>query len=432
MCALSLRDLSIEARQRLAHAVYDFFAGGSDDEITLQANETAFGRIGLLPRILRGSTGCPLDVELPGGCASMPILIAPTAFHRLAHPDGECATARAAAAAGVVMIVSMASTTAVEAIAEAADEVALALAPQLWLQLFIQPDLAFTEALVRRAEAAGCTALVVSVDVPVFGSREQELRTDLLDLPQALCCELMRTANGDVRPIELSAELGWRHLDWLRGITSLPIVIKGVVHPADAELAVTRGIDAIIVSNHGGRQLDTMPAAIELLPAITGAVGGRVPVLMDGGVRRGTDVVKALALGARAIGIGRPVLWGLAVDGEQGVAHVLALLRSELERALTLCGCGCRRASVVSRGSSLRHVRHGERPNCQPITWTRSSTLVHRLAAVSTMSASSTTPTASTRASGRRSDLCLERSSAAATATSSSIVLVGPNRWRII
>ena len=339
MSAFSLRDLEHEARRRLDSAVYDFFAGGAGDEVTLRSNEAAFGRIGLLPRVLRGVAERSLDVELLGCRTRMPVLIAPTAFHRLAHPSGESATARAAAANGVIMTVSMASTTPIEDIAKAVAEVKAPVEPQLWLQLYLQPDLEFTKALVRRAETAGCTALVVSVDSPVFGRRERDLRNGFLDLPDGLHCELMRSADGTVRPIEFVPELGWEHLDWLRSVTRLPIVIKGLAHPADALLAVERGVGAIVVSNHGGRQLDTVPAAVELLPEIASAVNGQIPVLLDGGVRRGTDVVKALALGATAVGIGRPVLWALTVGGERGVAQMLDLLRGELDRAMALCGC---------------------------------------------------------------------------------------------
>jgi 4-hydroxymandelate oxidase len=339
MSALSLRDIEAEARRRLDSAVYDFFAGGAGEEVTVRSNEAAFARIGLLPRVLRGVAERTLDSELLGCRTRMPIIIAPTAFHRLAHPCGESATARAAAASGVIMVVSMASTTPIEDIAKAAAEAQAPVEPQLWLQLYVQPDLEFTEALVRRAEEAGCTALVVTVDSPVFGRRERDLRNGFVDLPDGLHCELMRSAGGPVRRIEFFAELGWRHLGWLRRITRLPIVIKGVTHPADALLAVERGVDAIVVSNHGGRQLDTVPASIELLPAIADAVGGRIPVLLDGGVRRGTDVIKALALGASAVGIGRPVLWGLTVGGERGVHQTLDLLRGELDRAMALCGC---------------------------------------------------------------------------------------------
>jgi len=183
--------------------------------------------------------------------------------------------------------------------------------------------------------------VVVSVDSPVFGYRERDLRNGFLDLPGGLVCENMRDPDDPekVRSIEFAPDLTWESIEWLRTRTELPVVLKGVAHPGDAELAIAHGADAIIVSNHGGRQLDTQPAAIKLLPPIAEAVAGRVPVLLDGGVRRGTDVVKAMALGATAVGIGRPVLWGLAVDGETGVRDVLEILTAELVRALTLCGC---------------------------------------------------------------------------------------------
>lgn len=326
MESLSLREIEDEARRCLDSAVYDFFAGGAEDEVTVRANEAAFARIGLVPRVLRGSRTRELAVTLLGRRAALPVAVAPTAFHRLAHPDGELATARAAAKAGVIMIVSMASTEAIEEIAETGGD--------LWFQLYVQPDLGFTEQLVRRAEAVGCAALVVSVDSPVFGRRERDLRNGFFDLPPGMAC-----AHMDGRAIAFRSDLSWDHIDWLRSVTTLPIVLKGVVHPEDARLAVDHGIDALAVSNHGGRQLDTVPATIEVLPQVAEAVGGAVPLLLDGGVRRGTDVLKALALGADAVAIGRPVLWGLAVDGEDGVARVLGMLRAEFDQALALCGC---------------------------------------------------------------------------------------------
>jgi len=331
---VSPRDLEAEARRRLDPAVYDFYAGGAGDEVTLRANETAFARISLVPRVLTGHRARDLGVDLLGSRADLPVLVAPTAFHRLAHPEGELATAQAVAKAGSIMIVSMASTVAIE-------QVAAAGAP-LWFQLYIQPDLAFTEAIVRRAEGAGCAALVVSVDSPVFGRRERDVRNGFRELPPGMCCENLRDPadGGQPRRISFSPDLSWADIRWLRERTALPIVLKGIAHPDDARLAVDDGADAIIVSNHGGRQLDTMPAAIELLPPIAAAVGGRVPLLLDGGIRRGTDVVKALALGAAAVAVGRPVLWGLAVAGAHGVLQVLQTLQSELDSTLALCGCG--------------------------------------------------------------------------------------------
>lgn len=341
---LSLREMEALARRALDPAVYDFYAGGADDEATVRANEAAYQRIQLLPRVLRGIGERRLHTELVGSRSSMPVLLAPTAFHRLAHAEGELATARAAAKAGTIMIVSMASTVAIEEVALAAqatprppDERHAKTAPpagSVWFQLYLQPDLGFTRSLIERAEAAGCSAIVLTVDSPVFGRRERDIRNAFHDLPPGLSCPNMAG-----RAIAFWSDASWEHLDWLRSATDLPLVIKGITHPDDATLAVSHGADAVLVSNHGGRQLDTVPASIDLLPRISDALAGAVPLLVDGGIRRGTDVVKAIALGARAVAIGRPILWGLATDGEEGVQRVLDLLKAELERALALCGC---------------------------------------------------------------------------------------------
>jgi 4-hydroxymandelate oxidase len=333
--AHSLSDFEIEAKRRLDPVIFDFLAGGAAAELTVSQNLAAFGRIQLLPRVLRGGGEPDLGVNLLGERAALPVLIAPTAFHRLFDSEGERATVGAALDADTIMIVSMASTVAIEEIARAGD---FGARPKLWFQLNVQPDLGFTQSIVRRAEAAGCTALVVSVDAPVFGRRERDLRNGFTDLPEGLFCENMRES-GRVRPIEFLRELSWEHIEWLRRVTSLPLVLKGILHPDDARAAVSRGIDAIVVSNQGGRQLDTVPGTIELLPEIAEAVGERIPILLDGGVRRGTDVLKSLALGARAVAIGRPILWGLAAGGRHGAHRVLDLLRTEISLAMSLCGC---------------------------------------------------------------------------------------------
>jgi 4-hydroxymandelate oxidase len=329
---LTVRDFQESAREILDPVHYDYFAGGARDEITLAENEAAYGRISLLPRILRGAPAPNLAVDLLGTPASMPVFLSPTAFHLLAHPDGEAATARAAAAAGTVMTAAMASTVAVEKVAEAAGP--------LWFQLYLQPDLTFTESVIQRATKAGCRALVITVDSPTSGRHERDDRNDFHQLPDGLVCENMRDSDGVVRSVQMSPEFSWKHLHWLRTVTDLPIVLKGVLHPDDAELAVEHGAAAVLVSNHGGRQLDTTPASIRALPAIVRAVGGRIPVLLDGGIRRGSDVVKALALGAAAVGVGRPIVWGLTVDGQKGVSDVLEILRAELEHTLLMCGYG--------------------------------------------------------------------------------------------
>jgi 4-hydroxymandelate oxidase len=328
---VNLRDFEAAARARLDPVYYDYFASGAQDEITVAANEAAFRHRALVPRILRGCGPPRLDTTVLGLDASMPVLMAPTAFHRLACSEAEVATGRAAAAADVIMIAAMLSTVTIEEIAMTG--------AKLWFQLYIQPDLAFTESLVRRAEAAGCRALVVTVDSSALGRNERGDRNDFHDLPAGVYCANMGGA-GHVRQVVLSPEISWAHLDWLRATTKLPILLKGVLHPIDARLAVERGVDGLIVSNHGGRQLDTTPASLDRFPLIADAVDGQAALLLDGGVRRGTDVAKALALGAQAVAIGRPVLWGLAVAGEAGARQVLELLRSELTNALTLLGAG--------------------------------------------------------------------------------------------
>lgn len=328
----TLADVAAVARARLDPAHWDFFAGGAGDERAVRGNEEALARHRLVPRVLRGAGTRDLRTGLLGADLSMPVLVAPTAFHRLAHPDGEPATARAVAAAGTVMVVSMAATAPVEEIAASAGP------GRLWFQLYLQPDLAFTASAVRRAEAAGCRALVVTVDSPVFGHRERDLRNGFLDLPAGLACENMRDGGGRVRDIAMDATASWDRIGWLRTVTTLPIILKGVLHPADARLAVEHGVDGVFVSNHGGRQLDRAVATVDALPAIVDAVAGRLPVLLDGGIRRGTDVVTALALGACAVAVGRPVLWGLAAGGATGVRHVLELLRADLDRAMALVG----------------------------------------------------------------------------------------------
>jgi 4-hydroxymandelate oxidase len=327
------------AKELLDPVHYDFFAGGAGDEVALADNEDAFRRLALLPRILRDTTGGSTAVTLLGDTCDMPIFVSPTAFHRLAHSDGERATARATAAAGTILVTGMAATTPVADVTAEARKIRDD--PGVWFQLYLQPDPDVTAELVRRAERAGCTALVVTADSPVFGRRGRDDRNGFHDLPPGLYAENMRDLPGGagrVRPIEMSAAFTWEHLDRLRAGTDLPIVVKGVLHPEDARLALRHGVDAVLVSNHGGRQLDGAPATVDALPAVADAVRGRIPVLLDGGIRSGADAVMALALGATAVGVGRPVLWGLAAGGEEGVGEVLDMLRDELVHTMALCG----------------------------------------------------------------------------------------------
>jgi len=336
---VAIEDFEEVARRQLAAMTYAYVAGGAGDEISLRRNRSAFDALLLKPRVLRDVSRIDTTVELFGRTLSCPILLAPTAYHRLVHPDGELATARGAGAAGLPLVVSSASNTTIE------DVAAVATAP-LWFQLYVQTDRAFTRDLVQRVEAAGCEAICITVDTPVLGTRRREIRAGFC-LPEGLDRANLRGCRGataahldesGVYSAVLDAAMTWEAIDWVRGFARVPVLLKGILAPEDAVLAVEHGVDGIIVSNHGARNLDTTPATIEALPHVVAAVDGRLPVLLDGGVRRGTDVVKALALGARAVLIGRPYLWGLAAAGPEGVEKVVELLRTELVAAMALCG----------------------------------------------------------------------------------------------
>ncbi len=342
--ALTLADLEAMAEARLSRMAWDYYASGADEEITLRRNLEAYRRLALHYRVLVDVARRDPGTTVLGQRVAMPVLVAPTAFHKLAHPDGEVATARGAGEAGTVMILSTLSNSRIE------DVVAAATGP-VWFQLYVYKDRARTEALVRRVEAAGARALVLTVDAPLLGRRDRDVR-NRFTLPAGLDLanvdgDVVAARPGDVAESGLAAyfaslldpSLSWKDVEWLRACTRLPIVVKGVVRPDDARRAAAAGAAALVVSNHGGRQLDTSPATIEVLPRIADALGGALERYVDGGVRRGPDVVKAVAAGARAVLIGRPVLWGLALDGSAGVAGALAILRRELDLAMALCGC---------------------------------------------------------------------------------------------
>ena len=315
-------DYEILAQSRVDPAAWNYYQSGSDDEVTLRANRAAFERIQLRPRVLVDVSSCNTRTTALHTPVSMPILIAPTAFHCLAHPEGECATAQAAGKAGTLMVVSTSSTRSLE-------EIALAASGPLWFQLYIS-DRSSAEDLIRRAVASGYRALVITVDSPRWGRKERSIRSGFRTPAKA---NFATEATGQEQ-----FSLTWDSLDWLRSLTTLPLILKGILTAEDAALALQHGVDGIVVSNHGGRQLDGTPASIEALPEIVEAVKGRCEIYLDGGIRRGTDIVKALALGARAVMIGRPILWGLAVNGVEGVHRVLELLRAELEHAMALSG----------------------------------------------------------------------------------------------
>lgn len=344
---VSLPDHEQHARQRLDDNAWSYFSGGAADEITLRSNRSAWEALPLWPRVLRPLAGGHTRVPLLGRTLAHPILLAPIAFQRLAHPDGELALAYAAAALGAGVVLSTQASVSLEAVASAVH-------PDpgrgpLWFQLYLQPDRGFTRALVQRAEAAGYEALVLTVDAPTSGARDRERRSGFRLPPGIGPVNLAgmqppappRLAAGQSALFDglLHHAPTWEDIAWLRSVTRLPVLLKGVLHPADARQAVDAGAAGLIVSNHGGRTLDTAPATATALPRVVQAVGGAVPVLVDGGIRRGTDVLKAMALGASAVLVGRPAVWGLANAGAAGVAHVLRLLRDELEIAMALTGC---------------------------------------------------------------------------------------------
>ncbi|MCB9594626.1 MAG: alpha-hydroxy-acid oxidizing protein [Sandaracinaceae bacterium] len=340
---LNLDELRASAESKLDKNAFDYYASGAHDEHTLRENRAAFSRIAMRYRVLVDVSRRDASTEVLGLPLSMPVIIAPTAFQKMAHPDGELATSRAAASAGIAMINSTLSNTPVEEVVKAGS------APILF-QLYVYKDRGETKALIERAEAAGARALVLTVDAPLLGTRERDRRNHFR-LPEGLKVANMTAAGmGDLPDVAdsglaayvaqmLDPSLSFADLEWLKSITKLPLLVKGVVRGDDAIRCVQHGADGVVVSNHGGRQLDTSVATIRALPEVVDAVGDRTTVLVDGGVRRGTDVIKALALGAQAVLIGRPVLWGLAHAGQAGVERALAILAEEIDLAMALCGC---------------------------------------------------------------------------------------------
>ena len=365
----AMRDL---ARAALPRPLFDFADGGAEDERALGGNEAAFSAMSLLPRPLDGAATRDLSVTLFGRRLALPVVVGPIGLAGLFWPGGEACAARAAEAAGTAFCLSHGSVCTLEELARTGPG-------QRWMQVFVYKDRGFTRELAERARTAGYDALVLTIDNQLLGNRERDVRNGFTIPPRfglaalagmatkapwlwRMRRELPRVTFANyVRPGEpsdaaaiaarlatmLDPAMSWADVEELRRIWSGPLILKGVLHPDEARAAVERGVDAIVVSNHGGRQLDAAPPTIEALPAVAEAVGGRVPVLLDGGVRRGSDVVKAIALGATACLIGRPTLWGLAVAGEAGVAHVLALYRSEIDRVMGLCG--------VSRVADIDH-----------------------------------------------------------------------------
>ena len=343
MQLVNISDYENLAKEKLTQMAYDYYSSGANDEITLRENTDAYKRIFLKYRVLVDVSKLDMSTEVLGQKISMPLMIAPTAFHKLANTEGEVAVSKAAGAAGTIMILSTLSNSDVEDVVKASTG-------PVWFQLYVYKDREVTKELVRRAEDAGCKAIVLTVDAPYLGTRERDVRNKF-NLPAGLSVKnLLPVQKGNLPESNesnlsgyvqehLDPSLSWKDVAWLKSITKLPVLIKGIACKEDALLAVDHGVEGIVVSNHGGRQLDTCRATIDVLPEVVNAVQGKTEILLDGGIRRGTDILKAVAFGAKAVLIGRPVIWGLAVDGENGVKSVLEILRNEFHLAMALCGC---------------------------------------------------------------------------------------------
>lgn len=336
---INVADYERLAAEKLGPGVHGYFAGGAGDERTLRDNVAAFARWQLRPRVLVDVSDVSTETEVLGTAISMPLLVAPVAFQRLVDPDGEVAMARAAAAARTIMTLSTIATSRPSEIAAECPE-----APR-WFQLYCFRDKGVTRALIDEAVESGFGAIALTVDAPRAGRRERDFRTSF-EVPEGVHSPAVAAAVGSERALTVQEVFGlvdpsldWDDFEKLTADCSLPVLVKGIQTADDARLAVDHGAAAIVVSNHGGRQLDGVAATLDILPVVVEAVDGRCEVLMDGGIRRGTDVVTALALGAKAVLAGRAPLWGLAAAGEAGALHVLELLRAEIELALVLLGC---------------------------------------------------------------------------------------------
>jgi 4-hydroxymandelate oxidase len=334
---VSLTEIEAVARARISKDLYDWISGGGGNQNTVKWNRKAYGRIKLRPRALVDVSRIDTRISLLGHELPFPILLAPTGGHKLFHPEGKLATIRGAGAASAAAVVSSASTFPI-------DEIVRNASAPVWFQLFIKPDRAVTQELVERAQDAGCRALCVTADDPITGVRDWSRRA-ARSLPRV---ERPNGPGGSSAKFEPGGDrytpvrpdkVTWEGVEWLRSIAKVPVLLKGILNPDDADRAVNAGASGLLVSNHGGRQLDTVPATIEALPSVVARVKGRLPVLVDGGIRRGTDVLKALASGASAVLIGRPYLYGLTVGGAAGVTRAVNILRVELENAMALAGC---------------------------------------------------------------------------------------------
>ncbi len=341
---LNLFDFEKSMTSSLEASAIDYYQSGALDEHTLKDNISAFQRIQFLPRVLKDVSHVNTNTSFAGQQLSTPILFSPTAFLGMAHEDGELAVARAAQNAKTIMICSTLSNYPIE-------EITASTQASVWFQLYAYKDRQATLNLIQRAKHAGCKALVITVDAPFLGRREQDVRNQF-QLPSHLNIANLFSKDHNSLPNKgghsglahyfenlIDKSLTWRDIDWLKREADMPVYLKGILHPKDAQLAVEHGVDGIIVSNHGGRQLDGSISSIDALPAISRAVNKQIPIMLDGGIRRGSDILKALALGAETVGIGRPVIWGLNHSGQQGVESIVNILTSELSLAMALAGC---------------------------------------------------------------------------------------------
>ena len=382
-----MADHEAAAREALDDNAWAYFAGGAADELTLRANVTAWQGLQLLPRVLQPLQGGHSQVQLLGRTLAHPVLLAPVAYQRMAHPDGELATALAAAAQGAGLVLSTQASTPLEDVAHAYHRMASDSPGPLWFQLYLQPRRDTTLQLLARAEAAGYQAIVLTVDAPVHGARDRERRAGFrlppgiraVNLPATDYCSTNPRCDRSTIEGVLQHAPTWADVRWLVQATRLPVLLKGILHPDDARQALDAGAAGVIVSNHGGRTLDTCLPTAHALPAVAQTVGAHMAVLADGGIRRGTDVFKALAMGAHAVLVGKPYVYGLAHAGAVGVAHVIRLLRDEFDIALALCGCASpadiRPAHLVSEkqysptsNAIHSHLKYTNQPSrCTPI-----------------------------------------------------------------
>ena len=345
---INLFDFERMAEGSMSKMAYEFVSSGAADEITVKWNREALDKLKIQTSVLNDVSQLDTTVSLFGSKLPYPILIAPTAFHKLMHPEGELATARGAAAAAALYVISSFTTTPIEEIAKVATG-------PLWFQLYVVDDRTFVKDLVQKVEAQGCKALCVTVDTPVSGARDRQQKAHFKlpdDLHPPYMVDTAFATKGQA--LKFKKSLTWKDIEWLQSLTKLPVLLKGILNPDDAEKAIKSGVEGIIVSNHSGRNLDTVPATIEVLPSIAKRVDKRIPVLMDGGIRRGTDVIKAISLGASAVLVGKPICYGLACGGSDGVAKVLNILRRELEFSMALTGS----ASLSTLNPSLIWNQH--------------------------------------------------------------------------